>query len=102
MDYEKAENWLMHHYNTGEYVFYGVLNRRFNGQAEHIGNYLTEKGYVKRDVLCRCPKCGFALYIKSQYIDEHNSELPSEDFCSACDGCFRFEDLNEEPVWIRL
>ena len=100
--YEKAED-LMQSYKTGDYVFYSVLKRHFHGLAILIGDYLAEKGYVRKDTVCKCPNCCLMMFVMSRRVEEIAPEpLPEEEYCIECDRYFQTSDLHKEPIWIVL
>lgn len=92
--YEKAKKF-MSGYKKDEIIFYSVLQRHFHELADHIGNYLTEKGYVKSAVLYRCPYCR-----RTVCILQDNEQPEDELVCYACDKTFDLSEFEGEPVWI--
>ncbi len=93
--YEKSRN-LMSYYKRGDRIFFSVLHKNFSELAEHIGDYLVSEGYVRKDILYRCPNCNLAIRIGKPETSE------DEIICYNCDNSYDITKLIEEPVWIRI
>lgn len=93
--YEKSRN-LMNYYKRGDRIFFSVLRKNFSELAEHIGDYLVSEGYVRKDILYRCPNCNLAICIGKPEISE------DEITCYNCDNSYDVTKLIKEPVWIRI
>ena len=87
-------------YKTGDRLYYGVLRRYFSEMSEVVADSLVDNGYFRKDIICRCPKCCTAMFVKSAYEHEYGK---SESFiCYNCDEAIQADNLIEEPVLIRL
>lgn len=97
--WQKAEA-LASDYKAGDRLYYSVLHRHFSEMSEVVADCLVDKGYFRKDIICRCPKCSLAMFVKSVY--EHEYGKSESVICYNCDEEIKADNLIEEPVLIRL
>lgn len=93
-------DFLMSLYREGGRVFASVLKSRYGKYCMRVASYIVEKGYVREDEECLCPRCNRSIALLSDVKQDGLDEV----LCDTCDKLIPASDYEEHytrAVWIR-
>lgn len=94
---KKDADFFMSVYREGGRVYENVLQCRYGEYTKMATDYILEKGYVRMDTDCICPRCRKATALRSELYG-------TSIFCKFCGKeipTFLFETSRTKPVLIR-